>query len=53
MASPASTRLDHSLDVPLTLAERGRIVVQLGSAMLGGALLAVGVDPVAVTGRPT
>ncbi len=42
MASPASTRLDRSLDVPLTLAERGRIVVQLGSAMLGGALLAVG-----------
>ncbi len=42
MASPASTRLNHSLDIPITLSERGRIVVQLGSAMLGGALLGVG-----------
>lgn len=34
--------MDRSLDVPLTLAERSRIVVQLGTAMLAAALLAVG-----------
>jgi Cd2+/Zn2+-exporting ATPase/Cu+-exporting ATPase len=34
--------MERSLDVPLTLAERGRIVVQLGTAMLAAALLAVG-----------
>ncbi len=42
LAAPVSTRLEHSLDVPLTLTERGRIVVQLGTAMLAAALLAVG-----------
>jgi len=41
-ASPVSTRLDQSLDVTLTVAERGKIVVQLGSAMLAAALLGVG-----------
>ncbi len=42
MSAPVSTRLERSLDVPLTLAERMRIVVQLGTAMLAAALLAVG-----------
>ncbi len=42
LAAPVSTRLEHSLDVPLTLTERARIVVQLGTAMLAAALLAVG-----------
>ncbi|NCC94846.1 MAG: hypothetical protein EOM10_16540, partial [Opitutae bacterium] len=42
MSSPVSTRLERSLDVPLTLVERTRIVVQLGTAMLAAALLAVG-----------
>jgi heavy metal translocating P-type ATPase len=37
-----SAHLEHSLDVPLTFGERTRIVVQLGTAMLAGALLAVG-----------
>jgi len=42
LAAPVSTGLERSLDVPLTLAERTRIVVQLGTAMLAAALLAVG-----------
>ena len=42
LARPASAQLNRSLDVPLTVTERGRIVVQLGSAMFGGGLLAVG-----------
>ncbi|MBM4092107.1 MAG: cation-translocating P-type ATPase, partial [Planctomycetes bacterium] len=42
LSAPASARLSRSLDVPLTLGERSRIVVQLGSAMLATALLAVG-----------
>ena len=42
IATPASHQAQRSLDVPLTLAERGRIVVQLGTAMLAAALLAVG-----------
>jgi len=41
-AAPASARLDRSLDVPLTIPERARIAIQLGSAMLAGGLLAVG-----------
>lgn len=41
-ATPVAKQLEHSLDVPLTIAERARIVVQLGTAMLAGALLAVG-----------
>jgi len=42
IATPASHQAQRSLDVPLTLAEQGRIVVQLGTAMLAAALLAVG-----------
>ncbi len=42
LSAPVSTRFERSLDVPLTLAERTRIVVQLGTAMLAAALLAVG-----------
>ncbi|MDZ7618894.1 MAG: hypothetical protein U1E05_17960, partial [Patescibacteria group bacterium] len=42
LSAPASTRLERSLDVPLTMAERTRIVVQLGTALLAAALLAVG-----------
>ncbi len=42
LATPLSSRMERSLDVPLTLAERSRIVVQLGTAMLAAALLAVG-----------
>ncbi len=42
LATPLSARMERSLDVPLTFAERGRIVVQLGTAMLAAALLAVG-----------
>ena len=38
---PVSKHL-HDLDVPLTVMERVRIVVQLGSAMLAGGLLIVG-----------
>ena len=41
-SAPASARLHQSLDVPLTLGERARIIIQLGSAMLASALLAVG-----------
>ncbi len=41
-ARPASAHLERTLDVPLTLRERGKIAVQLGSAMLAGGLLAVG-----------
>ena len=42
MASPAANQAQRTLDVPLTVAERGRIVVQLGTALLAAALLAVG-----------
>lgn len=42
LAAPASAQLNRSLDVPLTVAERARIVVQLGSAMLATGLLCVG-----------
>ncbi|MEN6458781.1 MAG: cation-translocating P-type ATPase [Thermoguttaceae bacterium] len=42
LSAPASASLHRSLDVPLTYGERFRIVVQLGSAMLASALLAVG-----------
>jgi len=41
-ARPASKRLDQALDIPLTIGERAKIVIQLGSAMLAGALLTVG-----------
>lgn len=41
LANPISRRV-HDLEVPLTLMERLRIVVQLGSAMLAGGLLVVG-----------
>ncbi len=41
-AAPASARLDRSLDVPLTVLERAKIAIQLGSAMLAAGLLAVG-----------
>jgi heavy metal translocating P-type ATPase len=41
-AAPASTHVERSLDVPLTLSERARIVIQLGSAMLATGLLCVG-----------
>lgn len=40
-AHPASQRI-HDLEVPLTITERMRIVVQLGSALLAGGLLVVG-----------
>ncbi len=40
-ANPISSRM-HNLDVPLTLMERFKIVVRLGSAMLAGGLLIVG-----------
>lgn len=40
-ANPLSSRM-HNLDVPLTLMERFKIVVRLGSAMLAGGLLIVG-----------
>ena len=42
LAAPASARLNQSLDVPLTVTERVRIVIQLGSAMLATGLLCVG-----------
>lgn len=42
-ASPASAHFQRTLEVPLTHWERGKIAVQLGSAMLAGGLLAVGV----------
>jgi Cd2+/Zn2+-exporting ATPase len=42
LAAPASSQLSRSLDVPLTVSERARIVVQLGSAMLASGLLCVG-----------
>jgi heavy metal translocating P-type ATPase len=42
-AGPASAHLERSLEVPLTLWERGKITIQLGSAMLAGGLLAVGI----------
>jgi len=42
LAAPASAQLTRSLDVPLTVAERTRIVIQLGSAMLATGLLCVG-----------
>jgi len=41
LANPLSNRI-HDLEVPLTLMERIRIVIQLGSAMLAGGLLVVG-----------
>lgn len=41
-ARPASAHLERALEVPLTLWEQGKIAVQLGSAMLAGGLLAVG-----------
>ena len=41
-AAPASSQLNRSLEVPLTVSERMRIVVQLGSAMLATGLLCVG-----------
>jgi Zn2+/Cd2+-exporting ATPase len=41
-ASPASGQLQRSLEVPLTLSERARIVLQLGTAMIAVALLGVG-----------
>ena len=41
MGNPLSKRL-HELEAPLTLSERMRIVIQLGSAMLAGGLLCVG-----------
>jgi len=41
-ASPVAAQLDRTLDVPLTFGERTRIAVQLGSSMLGGGLLVVG-----------
>ncbi len=41
-AAPASAQLNRSLEVPLTLSERARIVIQLGSAMLATGLLCVG-----------
>lgn len=41
-ACPASGRLHRSLDAPLTVFERTRIAIQLGSAMLAGGLLAAG-----------
>lgn len=40
-AHPASSRI-RDLDVPLTVSERMRIVAQLGSALLAGGLLIVG-----------
>ena len=46
LASPASAQasaqLNHSLEVPLTVSERAKIVIQLGSALLATGLLAVG-----------
>ena len=42
LAAPASAQLNRTLDVPLTVAERARIVIQLGSAMLATGLLCVG-----------
>lgn len=39
--NPLSSKM-HDLDVPLTVMERFKIVVQLGSAMLAGGLLIVG-----------
>lgn len=42
LSAPASHRVIQSLDVPLTAGERAKIIVQLGSAMLAGALLLVG-----------
>ncbi len=42
LAAPASAQLNRSLDVPLTVSERMRIVIQLGSAMLATGLLCVG-----------
>lgn len=41
-AAQASAQLNQSLEVPLTLSERARIVIQLGSALLATGLLAVG-----------
>jgi len=41
-AHPVSGRAERSLEVPLTLGEQARIAVQLGSALLAGGLLAVG-----------
>ena len=41
IAAPATQKAQHAFDVPLTFAERGRIVVQLGTALLAAALLAV------------
>lgn len=42
LAAPASNRVIDALDVPLTVGERAKIIVQLGSAMLAAALLLVG-----------
>ena len=42
LASPVASQLQRSLDIPLTLSERARIVVQLGTAMVAVALLGVG-----------
>lgn len=41
-AAPASAQLNRSLEVPLTVSERAKIVIQLGSAMLASGLLCVG-----------
>lgn len=41
-AAPASAQVNRSLEVPLTVSERARIVIQLGSAMLATGLLCVG-----------
>jgi len=41
-AAPASAQLKRSLEVPLTVSERAKIVIQLGSAMLATGLLGVG-----------
>ncbi len=41
-ASPASTRLEQSLEIPLTGLERSRIAVRISTAMLAAGLLAVG-----------
>ncbi len=43
LARPASAHLERTLEVPLTFWERGKITIQLGSAMLAGGLLAVGI----------
>ena len=42
LATPASAQLNRSLEIPLTVSERARIVIQLGTAMLATGLLCVG-----------